>query len=157
MADMRLVTYCGLYCGLCAQCNRIPKQAAALRETMRREGWEFWGPEIPAFETFWKFLSDLVEAGTRSSCREGAGACGPSFCDIRACAQEKRVEVCPFCEEYPCARIEALAERYVMLLADGKRMREIGLERWIAEQEDRRSTGFVYADIRCTPLHVSEK
>ncbi len=149
MADIRLVTYCGLYCGLCAQCNRIPKQAAALRETMRREGWEFWGPELPGFEVFWQFLGHLVEAEAHSSCREEV--CGPPSCAIRDCAKERGVTVCPFCEEYPCQRIEALAQRYVMLLADGQRMRQIGLERWIVEQEDRRSTGFVYADIRCLP------
>lgn len=149
MADMRLVTHCGLYCGLCAQCNRIPKQASALRETMQREGWESWGNEIPGFVAFWEFLGNLAEAEAHSSCREGV--CGPPSCAIRECARARSVEVCPFCEEYPCALIEALAERYVMLLADGKRMRQIGLERWIAEQEDRRSTGFVYADIRCLP------
>lgn len=152
MADLRLVTYCGLYCGLCAQCGRIPKQAAALRETMQREGWEFWGTEVPGFEVFWRFLGDLAQSAARSSCREGV--CGPPACAIRDCAQARGVDVCPFCVEYPCKRIEALAERYVMLLADGKRMRTIGLDRWIAEQEDRRSTGFVYADIRCTPTQM---
>jgi hypothetical protein len=35
-----------------------------------------------------------------------------------------------------------------MLLADGHRLKRIGLERWIAEQEGRASTGFAYADIR---------
>ncbi|MCR4407622.1 MAG: hypothetical protein NUW24_12000, partial [Anaerolineae bacterium] len=34
------VAYCGLYCGLCASRRRIPQQAAALRETLRREGYD---------------------------------------------------------------------------------------------------------------------
>jgi hypothetical protein len=29
---MKNLTFCGLYCGLCAQKARIPKQAAALRK-----------------------------------------------------------------------------------------------------------------------------
>jgi hypothetical protein len=43
-----------------------------------------------------------------------------------------------------------------MLLADGKRMKAIGLEKWIKEQEKRRATGFAYADIRCKPHDVSD-
>ncbi|MEW6106136.1 MAG: NAD-dependent epimerase/dehydratase family protein [Bacillota bacterium] len=38
--------------------------------------------------------------------------------------------------------------RYPLLLADGRRMREIGLEKWVAEQEARDATGFAYADVR---------
>jgi hypothetical protein len=36
-------------------------------------------------------------------------------------------------------------------------MREIGLERWIEEQEERATTGFAYADIRCYPYSVPEE
>ncbi len=43
MVDLRFVTYCGLYCGLCTERGRIPRQAAALRELMRKEGYETWG------------------------------------------------------------------------------------------------------------------
>ena len=38
MPDLKHVTYCGLYCGLCAQCYRIPQRALALREAMSKEG-----------------------------------------------------------------------------------------------------------------------
>jgi len=38
MEKLEQVTYCGLYCGLCAQRNRIPQRARALRETMHKEG-----------------------------------------------------------------------------------------------------------------------
>jgi len=78
MADLRQVTYCGLYCGLCAQCNRIPKRAAALRESMQKEGWDRWGKEIPRFVEFWEFLNWLVKSEARCSCR--GGDCGPPFC-----------------------------------------------------------------------------
>lgn len=150
--DLKHVTYCGLYCGLCAQGGRIPKQAAALRDTMRREGYEYWGAEIPGFREFWRFLDHLADSGPRCSCREGV--CGPPFCAIRTCAPAKGVEVCAFCDEYPCRRILGIAKGYVTLLADGARMREIGLARWIEEQEERKATGFAYADIRCHPYDI---
>ena len=41
MGMLRLVTYCGLYCGLCGQRARIPDRAAALRESMEELGWTF--------------------------------------------------------------------------------------------------------------------
>jgi len=56
---LRLVTYCGLYCNLCSTRGRVPKQASALRETMRKEGWEYWGNSVPGFEGFWKFLDGM--------------------------------------------------------------------------------------------------
>lgn len=155
MADLRQVTYCGLYCGLCAQSNRIPKQAAALRESMHKESWDLWGKEISRFEEFWQFLNWLVESEARCSCREGK--CGPPFCGIRKCARDRGIDVCPFCKEYPCERILGIAKGYVTLFADGKRMKEIGLGQWIEEQEARKATGFSYVDIRCLPYEISDK
>ena len=43
MDNKDLVTYCGLYCGLCDYHARIPQRAAALRESLRMAGNE--GPE----------------------------------------------------------------------------------------------------------------
>ncbi len=155
MVDLDQVTYCGLYCGLCAQRNRIPQRARALRESMRKEAWDQWGTEIPGFHVFWSFLDGLVDSEVRSGCRKET--CGPPFCGIRKCAQAKKVDACPFCAEYPCDRILGLAKGYVTLLADAERMRAIGLETWIAEQEERRKTGFAYCDIRCHPYEVPDK
>ena len=154
MPDLTQVTYCGLYCGLCAQRNRIPQRARDLRESMQKEAWDRWASGSPGFNEFWSFLGDLAGSEPRCSCR--GGACGPPFCGIRKCAPAKGVEVCPFCAEYPCDRILGLAKGYVSLLADGQRMREIGIEAWIAEQEERRKTGFAYVDIRCHPYEIPE-
>jgi hypothetical protein len=153
MVDLEKVTYCGLYCGLCSRRNRTPRQAAALRDSMRTDGWELWAPhDLPGFTPFWGFLSYLADSGEQCSCR--GGTCGPGFCSIRTCAREKGVEVCAFCGDYPCERIMGLAHGYPTLLADGKRIQEKGLEAWIAEQETRAGTGFAYADIRTHPYSV---
>ena len=155
MEDIQLVTYCGLYCGLCGERARIPYRAHALREAMTKEGYEFWGGEIPGFREFWSFLANLCEPDRACpGCRRGGG---PPFCAIRKCARERVVDVCGFCDEYPCERVLAIAQGYPTLLADGQRMREIGLERWIEEQEERAGTGFAYVDIRCYPYSVPEE
>ena len=153
MADLRLVTYCGLYCGLCSANCRIPERAMALREAMRKDGYEHWAPDaMPGFTDFWTFLEGLAEPEAPSSCRDET--CGASFCTIRTCARERSVDVCPSCDDYPCHRIEALARGYPTLLHDAKRMKEIGIEAWIEEQEERAATGFAYTDIRCYPYEV---
>jgi hypothetical protein len=41
-----------------------------------------------------------------------------------------------------------------MLIEDGRRMMEIGLDKWIEEQEKRKATGFAYCDIRCRPYDI---
>ena len=147
LADLTHVTYCGLYCRLCAQMARMPQQSRALRNTMRKEGWEMWGEAVHAgFDEFWRILGTL--ATTDETCPGCRGGCGFPGCEIRTCAQEREIDLCPMCEDFPCEHIEGLARRYPTLIPDGMRMREIGLEAWIDEQEDRRATGFAYADIR---------
>jgi hypothetical protein len=155
MPDLRRVTYCGLYCALCASGGRVPRQARSLRDTLQKTAIEHWGATITGFTEFWRFLGELTENDERCSCRERT--CGPPFCTIRKCAPERGVDACPFCPDYPCERIRGLAKGYVTLIADGERMKRIGLDAWIREQEERARTGFCYADIRCHPYEVPDK
>jgi len=155
MDKLEQVTYCGLYCGLCSQRNRIPGQARSLRQSLQKDGWDTWGQEQPQFKEFWLFLNRLIDSESQCNCR--VGKCGPPFCGIRNCAQSKGIQVCPFCNEYPCERILSLAKGYPTLLADARRMQEKGIDLWIQEQEERRKTGFAYVDIRYYPYSVPDK
>jgi len=49
---------------------------------------------------------------------------------------------------FPCSRIKALGDIYPTLIADNRRLQTVGLEQWLAEQEERARRGVVYADIR---------
>jgi hypothetical protein len=146
--DLRLVAYCGLHCGVCAQRTRVPRQAVELSKTLHDEGFDDFYQYVPEmrdnFPVFWRFLHVL--ATFDCSCRDGKG--GPPDCQIRECAEERNVRICPECGEYPCSNITALAERYPILIPDGRRMRKIGLEKWIEEQKERAKCGFAYSDIR---------
>jgi hypothetical protein len=42
------------------------------------------------------------------------------------------------------------------MLADAQRMKEKGIDTWVEEQEERRKTGFTYADIRYYPYEVAD-
>jgi hypothetical protein len=122
-------------------------RAQALRDAMMAEDYDAWGEAVPGFVPFWRFLLELADSESHCSCR--SGQCGPPACAIRACAKAKGVLVCALCGEYPCGHIRELAQRYPMLLADGARMKRVGVDAWTQEQEARRRSGFSYADIRC--------
>lgn len=147
-ADLSLVAYCGIYCGNCAQRVRVPRQSSELRKTLHEEGFDDFYQYVPemreSFPAFWKFLGELSEFDC--SCRGGGG--GPPDCEIRECARKRGIDVCPDCDDYPCRSIERLAQRYPLLIPDGKRMIEIGYSRWIDEAEERGRRGFCYSDSR---------
>jgi hypothetical protein len=144
--QLEFVTYCGLYCGLCSARTRIPQRAAALQAAMADEGWPFWGQSIAGFPEFWKFLEGLAGEGC-PGCRAGGGDPG---CRIRLCARERGVELCLDCPDFACEHVKALAARYPTLLADNRRLRAVGLARWLVAQEERVRRGVVYADTRYT-------
>lgn len=119
---------------------------------MAKDGYEFWAQDMPGFKEFWAFLTNLSDLSKACpGCRQGGG---PPFCGIRKCAEKRGVTVCVDCDEYPCHRIEAIGKGYPTLIADGKRMKDIGLDAWLTEQRQRAETGFAYADIRCHPYEV---
>lgn len=152
MDKLKFVTYCGLYCDLCSSRCRTPFIAKSLRDLMLKEGYKYWGKELPGFKEFWKFLSNLCNPDKNCpGCHKGGG---PPFYSTRKCAKEKKVDVCVFCDEYPFNKIQALAKGYVTLIADGKIMKEIGIDEWIKEQKERANTGFAYVDIRHHPYEV---
>ena len=146
MADLKCVTYCGLFCGLCLNAGRIPQTADALRGLLERVHVEEWGPEHADFDAFWRFLAELIAFRDRASCR--THACGIEPCAIRGCAEKREVVACPLCREYPCEKIATLASRYPTLLTDGERMRDLGMDLWVKEQEARKARGFAYVDVR---------
>jgi len=147
MSDLTHVTYCGLYCKLCDNLARIPEQSSALYETLRKGGWEYFGPQcIAGFNEFWSALEALGRMG--QECKGCRGGCGNPDCNIRKCAQDRNVTLCSSCEDYPCDHISELAKRYPNVISDGKRQQELGLDKWIQLQEQRCKTGFCYCDIR---------
>lgn len=79
-------------------------------------------------------------------------------CKFIKCAKEKGIEACPFCSEYPCEDImEFERDKYIhhrTILPNGQRIKEIGLEAWLAEQKVRWSCekcgkGYTWFEEKC--------
>lgn len=129
------LAYCGLYCGMCSLVATLPGAAETLRGYMKDDGWELYGNEVfPGFDTFWDILTKISNlAQTSPLC---VGGCGDPDCGIRKCAVERGLEVCAQCDDFPCEQLSAFTRRYPFVLKNNERIREIGLDAWLAEQSD---------------------
>ncbi len=135
MAESKeFLCYCGLYCKMCSLINGLPQAAQSLHQIMSEDGWEHFGEQVyPEFPEFWKTLSTLKDLDKASpNCKAG---CGDPGCQIRQCAEAKGLEVCAFCEEFPCTLIQNFSRRYPFLIRNNERIRELGLEAWIQEMD----------------------
>lgn len=141
--DKKYVCYCGLYCENCATKARVEPAAKKLYIELKNSGFEEIMQFFPGGDAFWPFLKNMAEGGTCTSCQEGSGNPG---CDVRICAQEKGVEVCALCSEYPCIQFTAFFEGYPILRHDNALLREKGLDAWARLQDERRARGYAYSD-----------
>jgi hypothetical protein len=141
------IAYCGLNCRLCNLTTILPDTAAKLLGIMKDDGWELFGQYLhPGFETFWKILNDL--SVMRESCPMCKGGCGNPECKFRICAREKGVELCALCAEYPCQPLkEFYTGHYEKLGTNNDRIREIGLDAWLEEQQELTDKGLSFKDL----------
>jgi hypothetical protein len=148
MSDDDLITYCGLYCGLCAERCAIPHMAKELMDLVKEEGYDYFYEYVPGmkehYPSFIKVLQDLSEMDCK--CRDGRG--GPPNCEIRICAKGRDMFVCMDCHDFPCEKLNALTKVYPFLTVDASRYQEIGKERWLEEQKAKARKGFNYSMMR---------
>lgn len=114
------VAYCGLDCSDCAifaatkTGNDALRQAYAAHESAR-----------------WKFRIDPARLNCHG-CRDlqpKSGFCGT--CEVRRCAQERTLENCATCAEFPCARLDRVHAAMVNVgkAVDGVAKARLNLER----------------------------
>ncbi|UCH57674.1 MAG: DUF3795 domain-containing protein [Candidatus Bathyarchaeota archaeon] len=138
MTDHILVGPCGDYCGGCGQYNGFVKQTAMLmREFSDLYGFVIRSKGVFDFEEFVKGLEWFIKMERCPGCHGGGG---PSWCDVKRCCPEKGLRLCFECEEFPCKKIERVADpdtedRF-------RRFKEIGFERWVSKQTRKAEEGY---------------
>jgi len=143
--DKKYCCYCGLYCENCAVKVKIEPAAKILYEEMKKAGFEEIIHIISGSDGFWSFLKSMAKQGVCISCKEGSGNPG---CKVRICAKEKNVEMCAFCESYPCELFTKYFEGYPILKHDNSVLRNQGMDAWSKLQDERRTRGFTYAETK---------
>jgi hypothetical protein len=143
--NKKYTCYCGLYCENCAVRVKVNPAAEVLYREMKKAGFEEVVHHIPGGAEFWSFLKNMAENWICVSCREGSGNPG---CKVRICAQEKGVEMCALCKEYPCELTDNFDAGYPMLKNDNDLLRNEGWEAWGKLQDERKAKGFTYADTK---------
>ncbi|HAQ62187.1 TPA: hypothetical protein DCR49_09385 [Candidatus Delongbacteria bacterium] len=136
MENKDFTTHCGLYCKLCANYSRISQISHRLRDILLKEGYDYFGEYIyPEYKDFRKVLDQMADRDPNNS--RCFGGCGNPECRIRECAKAKGLEYCAFCDNFPCENFtEGFLKTYPCLIANNKRIKEIGIDAWIIEQEE---------------------
>jgi hypothetical protein len=137
--------YCGLNCENCAVKVKVEPAARVLYDELKRAGFEDVINFIPGGDGFWPFLKGMAEEGICVSCKDGGGNPG---CAVRKCAQDKGVEMCAFCKDYPCDKFAAFLDvsaGYPVLEQDNALLCDKGWDAWGKMQNERRERGFTYA------------
>lgn len=142
--NTRYICYCGLYCESCAVKSKVEPSAERLLAEMRNAGFEHIIDMIPGGTEFWPFLKSMAEDGACLSCKEGSGNPG---CEVRICAQQKDVDMCAYCDSYPCSLFEPFFENYPVLKEDNALLLREGMGAWAHLQDERVIQGFAYSDV----------
>ena len=133
----RYDTYCGLYCGACPAL--VANEAEQVPETARR--WDI-KPGEPLC----------------NGCKSGVESVYCQDCQIRQCAQDKQIEFCVECDEYPCQQMIDFRNdshpHHSAVLVNLSRIQKIGVRNWLTEQKSRWScpecgTRFTWYDETC--------
>jgi hypothetical protein len=147
-----LAAYCGLYCGACAIKNgQIRDTATALQGMLKAYGYSEWAPMVaefvPATKHYPQFegVLEWLAAQDCVGCLAGGGNPG---CAIRICAREKGLAGCWDCAEATCEKLQEIDQGYPGVSENRQRIRQVGLEAWLAEQASKVQAGFSYLDAR---------
>ena len=127
-SDRWLISVCGLNC---AKCDMY--QAGHGNEKLRDE----------IVEWFRKERNEIVkpEQIRCEGCRGSLETHWSPDCKMMLCAKKKALQYCFQCEDFPCNILKKFGSdgmsHHKRTFDNLKKMKEIGLERWIAEQQKR--------------------
>jgi hypothetical protein len=81
----------------------------------------------------------VLERGDCAGCRGPLERNWSGDCQFRPCATAKGHRYCFECAEFPCDKLQAFAsdryEHHRLTVENMKKMKELGLDRWLAQQQ----------------------
>jgi len=141
----KYVGYCGVYCGGCGMLRgrTIARVAESLRELIEVYKFVHWVPEHEPIDFNFKdfkagidYFSDSAKGPyCQVPCKEGGGN---PFCEVRKCAENRGIEFCFQCTEFPCDKLSLILKEHPDLV----KIKEIGIEKWVEEEEKKAQIGY---------------
>ena len=139
--DEQSISYCGNY--LCSRCayhrGLFVKPAKRLLElTKRYKSLRLIAGLEQSFD-FDEFLKGVEWLGSQDQpckgCRQGGGWSWWPDCPIRICCEERHVEFCYQCQEFPCLLLTTgpLKERLQRFIDANRQIQRRGLKFWTQE------------------------
>ena len=119
--DKQFAAVCGLYCPGCTLYIGSTEEPDRLAATAGR-------------------FNVTVEEARCLGCRSDVRSFYCRECEIKKCADEKGLEFCAQCNEYPCqmlSQFQAQMPHRAELFEDGKRVRDVGYVQWFSEARAR--------------------
>ena len=138
---------CGVFCEQCASGNGRIKELASELLRLTRDINTVDGPKIDAFD-FDEFQGGLTWFTEGYGCPTCLQVEKP-WCAVMKCEKAKELGNCLLCDEVSeCPHNEYQRTRYAYLLEHHERVKEVGLERYYAEEREKARKGTLLHDIR---------
>jgi len=160
-SEKKLIGACGLYCRLCPEFKGFRMGFAESAERLRCLITEMinvnaWPWDVndndSKFFNFDEFMKGLNWLSSQKALCEGCGSEVVSSaslllpgqnpdCKIKKCCFEKGFLFCYECPDFACGKLIRLEEHYPFCLKNLKRMKDVGIERWLEEQQAKVKAG----------------
>lgn len=133
---------CGVYCGQCPNGNgRVQFFAQELKRLVDTTRYGWMEDNIKSFK-FSNFRKGL-EWFAKNKCSTCLSiSLEEAHCLNKKCAHEKKLDSCLLCEEYlTCRNTEYQRETYPFVIENYKRVKEVGMEKYLEEEEEKTKAG----------------
>ncbi|MDH7478190.1 MAG: DUF3795 domain-containing protein [Candidatus Bathyarchaeota archaeon] len=151
-SNKNLVGYCGLYCGACGIYQGKIRQAVEnLRKVTKAYGFDkitrelaTWEPAFQHYVEYEKVLDGWVKIF--GECPGCVADGGDPNCAVRNCCREKSYTTCAECAEIEeCEKLK----KYGLHALEGiKKIKTMGIDKWVEEMRRKVDAGYCYLDER---------
>jgi len=136
---------CGVFCEMCPTGNGKISQLASELLKLIKNSYK-WAEDKVNFS--FKDVQEGLEWLTKDSCPTCRQIKEP-WCDVLKCEKARKLQSCLLCEEFlDCPSTAYHRDRYPFVIENYNRVKEIGLEKHLAEERKKAKNGITLIDIR---------
>ena len=136
---------CGVFCEMCPTGNGKISQLASELLRLIKNSYK-WAEDEVNFS--FKDVREGLEWLTKDSCPTCRQIKEP-WCDVLKCKKASKLQSCLLCEEFlECPSTAYQRDRYPFVIENYNRVKEIGLEKHLAEERKEAKNGITLIDIR---------